>query len=464
MTQNDPNPSQWREELKNLGKTYFEIQDMMRMGFLELSPDEMEHMKTKLKELNQISGELRKLKKELEGVEDITPIIQEIRKNRIERVRAQRAIRKAEKAKQKALQQAEIKERKKSRPSFLGEKIAQGLVFEGGDEEKLHALQLPVIHDLAALAVQSQLSREDLLWLCYHRQVATVDHYTRFQIPKRKGGTRAIASPKPKLRQAQGWILEQILQKISVHEAAAAFLTGKSIVNNAERHLHKNLLLRIDLKNFFPSIKFYRVKGLFQSFGYNPGMATVLALICTDAARIGAKLGDQKYFVALGERYLPQGACTSPTLSNIICRSLDHRLYKLAQSMNWTYSRYADDLVFSHENSQAELKSLLGLSRKIIAEESFIINEDKTMVMRPHQRQSVTGIVVNDGEMRISRRDMRRFRAFLHQYEQEGAEKMNQKLGKDATQYGKGYWAFIQMVNPTQAKKFSEKYPWLRTQ
>jgi retron-type reverse transcriptase len=183
--------------------------------------------------------------------------------------------------------------------------------------------------------------------------------------------------------------------------------------------------------------------------------------MCTDALRFSAKLEGKQYFVALGERYLPQGACTSPAITNLICRKLDNRLSKLSNKLEWKYTRYADDMVFSSSNKDADLKHILGLSKKIIGEENFIIHPDKTMVMRGHQRQTVTGVVVNNDEIRISRRDMRNFRAFLHQYEQKGAAEMTKQLGKDATAYGKGYLAFVQMINPAQAEKFKAKYAWL---
>jgi hypothetical protein len=458
---NHQNSENWREELRRLGKEYFIIQEMLRTGFLKLTPEDITLYKLKLKELNEINGEIYKLSQELKGLEDITPLIEEIRKNRIARVKAERVIRKAERAKSLAEHKHAVSEKQKSQPNFLGEKFATKLKFEGGEVGKLLELGLPTLNDLQDLSNGIGISREKLQWLCYHRQAATIDHYTRFQIPKRKGGMRTIASPKPQMRLAQGWILTNILEKIAIHNSAVAFREGKSIVDNAQLHTGNELLIRIDLKDFFPSIRFHRVKGLFSSFGYNYGMATVLALLCTDAARIGAKLHDKNYFVALGDRYLPQGACTSPMLTNIICRNLDNRLSKLAESLGWRYSRYADDLVFSHEDAQADLKKMLGLTKKIIKEETFEVNEEKTLIMRPHQRQTVTGIVINDGHVRLSRRDARNFRAFLHQYTLKGAEAMSKQIGKDATQYAKGYLAFMKMVNPEQAEKFVQEYAWL---
>ncbi|MFK7907250.1 MAG: hypothetical protein AB8B69_19085, partial [Chitinophagales bacterium] len=104
---------------------------------------------------------------------------------------------------------------------------------------------------------------------------------------------------------------------------------------------------------------------------------------------------------------------------------------------------------------------LLKCTQEIIEQEGFIIHPDKTAVMRSHRRQAVTGIVVNE-TMNVSRRDLRKFRSFLHHYEQEGAEAMSEKIGKDATQYAKGYWAFVNMVNEEKAGKILEKHGWLK--
>jgi hypothetical protein len=240
-----------------------------------------------------------------------------------------------------------------------------------------------------------------------------------------------------------------------------AFRPGRSIAENAQRHQNGGVIIRIDLKDFFPSIKFPRVKGIFKSFGYNEGMATLFALVSTDAARINAELDGQKYFVALSERYLPQGACTSPTLTNIICRNMDKRLEGLAQKFGFTYTRYADDLVLSHPDKDTKVDFLIRCVENIISEEGFIVHPEKTMIMRPHNRQNVTGIVVNDTP-NVSRRDLRNFRSFLHHYETKGEEAMTKKLGKNARSYAQGYWSFIYMVNKEVAMKILGRYGWLK--
>lgn len=455
------NPDNWRDQVKALGKEYFTLQEMLRLGFLKMSEQDLAFYQAKVADLNKVSTELHTMRKSLEGVKDITPLLKEIRKNRIERVRVARSLRKI--AKEQAFAEAKTnrRDRQMATPTYLGKGVSKHLKFEGTQAERLALFDLPHVENMAELAEAMQLTPEKLHWLCFHREASKIDHYTRFQIPKRKGGLRSIASPKRTLRVAQQWVLENILRKIAPHSAATAFEPRASIVENAKKHLNQALFIRIDLKDFFPSLKFHRVKGLFQSLGYNAGMATVLGLLCTDSARIGAKLGEDQFFVALGDRYLPQGACTSPTLTNLICRKLDKRLAQLCLKQGWIYTRYADDLMFSHADSQTDLKPMMGLVKKIVAEEGFVINPDKTLVMRPHQRQMVTGLVVNDGELRVSKQDLKRFRAFLHQFDLDGKDKLSERLGKDAEAFGKGYWAFIRMINPTQAEKFTEKYKWL---
>ncbi|MGD1842869.1 MAG: retron St85 family RNA-directed DNA polymerase [Thermonemataceae bacterium] len=451
----------WRERLRTLGKQYFEIEEMMRLGFVNIPQEQLNVLEKGYKEIVRINKELQKLNKELQGVQDVTPLLKEIRRKRIERVKAARVLKKIEK---KALQEAhkrQVAEKKRKTPYYLGEGVSKGLKFTDSEATLLQKNNLPLLQNVDELAEQSKLTASQWIWLSYHRRAAEVDHYTRFQIPKKKGGFREIAAPKKTLRQAQGWLLVNILSKLPIHEKALAFTKGKSIQDNAQVHLNKAVVLKMDLKDFFPSIKFPRVKGLFKKMGYNEGIATLLALVCTDAYRVTAKLKGKAYYVALGERFLPQGACTSPAITNMISRHLDVRLHQLAEKAGWQYTRYADDLTFSTNQPDADVGKMIKLVTYIVKSEDFTVHPDKTTVMRPHQRQAVTGIVVNNAENRISRRDFRKFRAFLHQLTTKGEKVMSEQLGKDAKSYAQGYWAFIHMVNPTQAQKLKQQYEWL---
>lgn len=462
--------SNWRTRLQTLGKEQFIVDEMIRLGFSDITPTQQEHFKKISDELANINTELYKLQKELNGIEDVTPLLKQIRQNRIERVRAKRIVSKMEKEANAALHQETITAREKATPSHLGDDISAGLIYTNTDVEKLKANNLPFIENLTQLAELSKLEEKNWKWLSYHRRVAKIDHYTRFEIPKKKGGSRQIAAPKKMLRKAQTWILENILEKIPAHEAAFAFLPKMNTKLNADHHLNKNIVVRIDLKDFFPSIKFSRVKGLFRSFGYSEAMATIFALVCTDAQRVEAVLDQKSSFVALGARFLPQGACTSPMITNLICRKLDNRLQNLSKKLgekseqkhNFSYTRYADDLVFSTESKDpAIMKQLLHFVNKIVADEQLEINREKTMIMRKSQRQTVTGVLVNGDNTKISRTDIRKFRAFLHQFKAIGEVEMSKKMGKDAKHYGKGYFSYLKMISPAQAAKMAETNAWL---
>ena len=451
---------EFKDLVKQGGRNFAVMEDMMRLGFVTVTDAEKEELKINLKELNGLYRRRGKIDSELGKLADIDTVLKKVRKLRIERVRKEREIKKALKAESLKEQKAVEAKRRQTTPPYLGEGVSAGLNYTDANTKRLEELGLPIINNAEELAEAMKLSVKQITWLSYHRGTSSVDHYNRFKIPKQKGGFRTIASPKPTLRKAQTWIFHRILKKLELHDAAMAFRPKRSIKNNAEAHKNGGVIIRMDLKDFFPSIKFRRIKGLFKSFGYNEAMATIFGLMCTDAARIEATLDNKKYFVALSDRYLPQGACTSPALTNIICRKLDKRMEGICKSRNFTYTRYADDLVLSHTDKDINVMPMINFTKHIIKEEGFIVHPDKTAIMRPHQRQSVTGIVVNS-QPTISKRDLRNFRSFLHHYKTKGAVVMTQEMGKDATNYGKGYWSFIHMVSPSKAQKLAQDHPWL---
>jgi retron-type reverse transcriptase len=457
----------WRQRLKQIGKRAFIREEMMRLRFWPPNPEVAEKQAELLSRLRVRYDELAEIRRELDGLDleiaqakDIPGLLKEIRKRRIERIRAARAARREERAREQEERRAQDRERCRRTPPFLGRGVSAGLSYEGGDMAKLASLGLPALSTAADLAAAIGISETELAWLVYHRGAARTDHYYRFTIPKRNGGERVISSPKRRLRVAQRWLLEAVLSRLEPHQAATAFHPGASIRDNAARHAGRGLVVRIDLEDFFPSISFRRVKGLFQSFGYNEGIATIFALLATEPPRVAAAFGGERLFISVGQRQLPQGACTSPAFTNLLCRKLDRRLSGAAASLGFTYSRYADDLVFSHLRRDASAGTLFSLVRRIIGEESFRINEEKTFVMRPQHRQAVTGLVVNQ-EPHVSRRDRRRFRALLHHCETEGFDAVSGRLGRDARAHACGYHSFLKMVTPAHAAAFRRRYPWL---
>src|SRR5690606_23299294 len=177
-------------------------------------------------------------------------------------------------------------------------------------------------------------------------------------------------------------------------------------------------VLKMDIRNFFPTVTFPRVRGVFRRAGYRKQIATLLALLCTEAPREIVKLDDKTYYVALSQRCLPQGAPTSPAITNTLCLRMDYRLSGLARKLGWRYTRYADDLTFSLPNGHQDppqLGKLIGSVTRIVAAEGFSIHPEKTRVARKGSRQTVTGLVVN-GAMppRVPRRLRRELRAAIH--------------------------------------------------
>lgn len=494
-------PKNWKEQVRLYGgRKGFIRQELKRLGFWPPQPGSkyrhatareeaeleglyaalVEVRRPMLDQLEAIDKSIEDAQKQVRSIGNagalalkIEALLAEARAARIERVKRERAERKIRRA-QETIERAEKDRQWRSQTvPHLGREVSRGLHYDGDDAEKLAALGLPLLHTADDVARALEISTGKLAWLCYHRGAASVDHYHHFTIPKKNGGRRQISSPKPKLRAAQSWLLAEILVRVPVHEAAMAFRPALNIAHNAARHAHlphgAGVVVRLDLKDFFPSITFKRVKGVFESLGYNEGVASLLALLCTEAPRVELTLDDTKHFVALTERFLPQGACTSPALTNILCRHLDKRLNGAALKCGFVFSRYADDLIFSAPSDKADARAMQSLAIKIIADENFELNLEKVAVMRRHRRQTVTGLVINanrnphapDGGPRLSRRDLRRFRAFLHQYEMLGREAMTQKLGQDAHAYAGGYLSFLHMVSPQQEAKIRAAHPWL---
>ena len=457
----------WRSRLKEIGKQAFVREEMERLGFWPPANGVTERAQAAEAELKTLYVELRKAREELTGLDtqirlagDIPKLLLEIRRRRIERVRAERERRKAEKAAAAEQKRLDDKLWRETTLPYLGAGISGGLQYGEGKPEIRAGLGLPELTTAQDLADAIGITTKQLAWLTYHRGAGTIDHYSRFAIPKKRGGTRTISSPKKQLRAAQNWVLATLLAPLPVHDAAMAFRPGRSILDNAQRHTGRAVVVKVDLKDFFPSIRFSRVKGLWRGLGYNQGISTLLALLTTEAPRVALTLDGTRRFVAIGGRSLPQGACTSPAITNLLCRRLDARLTGLAQTFGFVYTRYADDLIFSHADANAPVGVLLGGLRKILRESGFTVNEDKTRVMRPQHRQAVTGVVVNESP-RISRHDLRNFRALLHQVETQGADAVTERIGKNAHWYAAGYLSFIHMVSPEQAAKIQAAHPWL---
>lgn len=300
---------------------------------------------------------------------------------------------------------------------------------------RMAARRQPIILSVKHLAKKLRMSEPRLRWMARNAR----SHCTEFRIPKKDGGERILLAPHGKLMTVQRWILRHILDRAKPHACATGFVEGRSIVDNAQPHAGRAVVVRLDLKDFFPSIRFEQVRRVFQSLGYPYRVASVLAGLCTADGR------------------LPQGAPTSPALSNLVCRNLDRRLAGLAGHHKFIYTRYADDLVFSSNNEK--LPKLIPFFKQLIREEGFEVNERKISVMRRGQRQVVTGLVVNE-EPNLPRRQRRLLRAALHRARTAGlhAVEWPAALSADPVNALHGHLAFFRMVRPEEGTACHEQF------
>ncbi|MEO1503419.1 MAG: reverse transcriptase domain-containing protein [Pseudomonadota bacterium] len=271
------------------------------------------------------------------------------------------------------------------------------------------------LQNFADVARFLEVSRSSLSYWLYGAPESA--RYTTFEIPKRSGGVRRIDAPTDVIREAQDALLPHLYERHNPHPASHGFLPGRSIVSNAEIHQGQRLVLNVDLADFFPTINFGRVRGLFmaQPFLMGDKAATVCANICTH--RNG----------------LPQGAPTSPILSNYIATALDRRLNRLARENGLKYSRYADDITFStnkttlppsiaYLDGSATLKDTVHVGEALeraITSCGFSVNPAKVRLQSRAVRQSVTGVTVNQFP-NVGRKRVRRIRAMIHAWEKFG--------------------------------------------
>ena len=251
--------------------------------------------------------------------------------------------------------------------------------------KKIILSDCPVILSVKHLAV--------LLDIDYFVLLAMINHsssfYYEFSIPKRSGGERRISAPYPVMLMAQRWINDNILSKVSIHPAATGFVKGGSIKDNVEPHLGNDCILKADVRDFFPSIAINRVRLIFKRLGYSRKVAFALASICCL------------------DGVLPQGAATSPTISNIIFKRLDARMCGLASKFGLTYTRYADDLAFSGNSISPKFIEYVA---DIVRAEGFELNAEKTKLMPPRHQQIITGISVSSGCIKLPKATKRKIR------------------------------------------------------
>lgn len=444
------------DRIRATSKDSYILEEMKRLGFWEKSqiPTPSETLITReveiSQELNQLMAKDRKYK-------DQDAMLKEMRKARMKAAREKREQTRQRNTQKRLDKAARWKALQMHQVLYLGKGVSAGLNNTEANTEQLRKHNLPVFSTLAELAADMQTDLNTLSYLLFQREVSRSTHYHTFGIPKKSGGVRKISAPKSKMKALQNWVLSNILNQIPVCPQAHGFIRSRSIVTNAHPHTGKDIVINIDLKDFFPSIDYKRVKGLFHKLGYSEQMATIFALICTQAETDTVEMDGVTYYVQKGKRFLPQGSPASPAVSNLIAYRLDRKVQGLASKLGFTYTRYADDLSFSTSNSNKQnVARLLHFLRKIIETEGLTVNPEKTHIMRNGGQQKVTGLVVNR-KLNVDRTQLRKFRALLHNIEMNGWN--GQKWGRtdNILHAIEGYIHFIKMVNPEKGIKFYEQ-------
>ncbi|MDH0864137.1 reverse transcriptase family protein [Mitsuaria sp. GD03876] len=276
------------------------------------------------------------------------------------------------------------------------------------------------LDDLDLFAGPAQRFREAIPTALRPRAEAT-RHYRCLLIPKRRGGLRLIEAPMRRLRALQRRLLDGLLNALPCHEAAHGFVPGRNVASHAAMHVGQDVVIRFDLRDFFPSVGAARVAAIFRTLGYGDAVVARLTTLCTarTPAMVRERLRedgsiDRDGATRLASPHLPQGAPTSPALANLSLFSMDLRLAGLAGRFGASYSRYADDLVISGPATlRRDQDRLRAWVAAIVEDEGFRLRRDKTRAMPAGGRQQVTGVVVNE-KPNLPREDYDRLKAELH--------------------------------------------------
>jgi retron-type reverse transcriptase len=330
---------------------------------------------------------------------------------------------------------------------------------------------IPPITTPGALAGWLALSIGEMEWfaelkqLGYKNNAPRLRHYWYRVTSKRSGAIRLLEAPKPRLKELQQKILSGILQNIPSHPAAHGFVRGRSIKTFVAPHTGQRVVLRMDVRDFFPSFTAARIRAFFQTIGYPEAVAGLLSGICTNAAPRDIwrtppfDIGPcqiQEARAIYGRPHLPQGAPSSPALANVCFYRMDRRLAGLAKSATAEYTRYADDLAFSGDDIfERNVERFSTHVSAILLEEGFTTHYRKTRIMRQGVRQHLTGLVVNE-RMNIVRRDFDRLKATLTNCVRLGPESQNRESHYDFRSHLEGRVGFVETIHPARGKRLRE--------
>lgn len=292
-------------------------------------------------------------------------------------------------------------------------------------------------------------------------KAAKLSHYHYEWIPKSSGGLRLLEAPKRRLKEIQRTIHDEILRHAAVHDAAHAYRTGRSMATGLAPHVGQAVVWHLDLCSFFWSIGSGRVRRLFRGLGYPENVAEALTSLCTtrcpEAVLAKASLPELERQQLRG-RHLPQGAPTSPALSNLCVHRLDCRLTALARRWGAVYTRYADDLVFSGDSRfRRGLPRFRTVVLAILIDEGFQIRRRKTRVLRSGEQQKVGGLVLNE-KLSVPKREYDALRATLHNCCRRGPEQENRDGHPHFREHLLGRIGWIETFSRERGRKLRELF------
>lgn len=337
--------------------------------------------------------------------------------------------------------------------------------------------EIPAIDSTGDLAKWLGVDPGELRWfadlkgLGYKQREPRLEHYHYRVLAKRFGSVRLIEAPKSRLKDLQRQILRWILEKVPPHPAVHGFVTGRSIRTFVAPHVGKRVVLRMDLRDFFPTFGGVRIQNMFRTLGYPEAVADLLGGICSNRTPLNIwkdsgpgidveRLAELRRLYA--RPHLPQGAPTSPALANICCYRLDCRLRALAESAAATYTRYADDLAFSAgPDFERRVERFAAHVGAVLLEEGLRVNHRKTRVMREGVRQHLAGLVTN-GKANVRRSDFDRLKAALTNCVRFGPESQNRERRSDFRSHLRGRVSFVEMINPVKGKRLRTIFEQIR--
>ncbi len=341
----------------------------------------------------------------------------------------------------------------------------------------LEDLRLPALATTGDLAAWLGMELRTLDWLCAwpaRRRKAVMFHqHYRWRVhSKPSGGVRLLAAPQAQLRCAQRQIHDGLLSQVPVHEAAMGFVRGRSVVQHARHHAGQAVVLKLDLRDFFGSVRASRVHAIFATLGYAPGVSRALTALLTCRTPealiqrlLDDRLIDAEHALRLRDPHLPQGAPSSPALANLCAFGLDVRLAALARAMGARYSRYADDLALScdsamllHRRDAVEAKVAA-----IVREESFALNHRKTRCATRAGAQRVCGVICNE-HPNLPRVEFDKLKALLHQCARDGPAAHNAAGHADFEAQVRGRVAWACQVNPAKGARLARCLALIRWQ